>query len=61
MKILITGANSFIGKYFSANCNFADVSEVCLIKNKVKDIDFAKYDVVFHVAAIVGYTSSNKS
>lgn len=53
VKVLITGANSFIGSYFKSNIKENEVAEVCLIQNKPADIDFNNYDVVFHVAAIV--------
>jgi len=52
-KIIITGANSFIGSYFKNNSRENEITEVCLIKNKLKNIDFANKDVVFHVAAVV--------
>ena len=56
-KILITGANSFIGTFFKDNANSYDVEEVCLQENEVSDIDFSSYDTVFHVAALVHQTS----
>ena len=58
-KILITGANSFIGSYFRdhAPTNY-EVTEVCVKENPVEEIDFTPYDTVFHVAAIVHQTSS---
>ena len=56
-KILITGANSFVGRNFIENTEFKEVEEVCLIKNKLDNIDFSKFDVVLHVAAIVHQTT----
>lgn len=53
MKILITGANSFIGKSYQQHSHFDKIEEVCLIKNKPTDIDLKNIDVVFHLAAIV--------
>lgn len=53
MKILITGANSFIGTFFKNNSPQFQVSEVDLLKTKPDKIDFTGKDVVFHVAAIV--------
>ena len=55
-KILITGANSFLGKNFAENSQIKNIDEVCLIKNTLQDISFSKYDVVLHVAAIVHQT-----
>jgi nucleoside-diphosphate-sugar epimerase len=56
-KILITGANSFVGQNFIKNTEFKEVKEICLIKNKVEEIDFSGFDVVLHVAAIVHQTT----
>jgi len=52
-KILITGANSFVGSNFIKNSKYKDIEEVCLIKNPIEKIDFLSSDVVLHVAAIV--------
>ncbi|SDL28379.1 UDP-glucose 4-epimerase [Clostridium cochlearium] len=53
-KILITGANSYIGTSFE---NWLDKSEysvdtIDMIDGTWKDKSFSKYDVVFHVAGI---------
>lgn len=56
-KILITGANSFLGQNIISNSRNKEIDEVCLIKNKVEDINFSVYDVVVHVAAIVHQTT----
>jgi nucleoside-diphosphate-sugar epimerase len=53
IKILITGANSFIGSHYFKLSNHSVVNEVSLIKNKPKDIEFSGIDVVLHVAGIV--------
>lgn len=53
MKVLLSGAGSFIGTNFLQKPGNFEVSEVCLLQNRVEDIDFRKYDVVLHVAAIV--------
>ncbi|MBN2349911.1 MAG: NAD-dependent epimerase/dehydratase family protein [Bacteroidales bacterium] len=53
IKILITGANSFVGRNFINNSRFENIREVCLIQNNPEDIDFSGVDVVLHLAAIV--------
>jgi nucleoside-diphosphate-sugar epimerase len=55
-KIKITGANSFVGKSFIENSRYDNINEICLINNKVEDINLANEDVVLHVAAIVHQT-----
>lgn len=57
-RVLITGANSFIGTFFKDNSDSFEIEEVCLQENKVSEIDFSSYDTVFHVAAIVHQTST---
>jgi nucleoside-diphosphate-sugar epimerase len=52
-RILITGANSFVGVNFRKFSQFRDTAEVSLLETKPEDIDFKKYDVVLHLAAIV--------
>ena len=56
-KVLITGANSFIGTSFDAyaNKNYADNFEIHtadLIDYGWRDKDFSSFDTVFHVAGI---------
>lgn len=56
-KILITGANSYIGTSFEKyiNTNFPDeytVDTVDMIGDGWKEKDFSSYDAVFHVAGI---------
>jgi UDP-glucose 4-epimerase len=60
MKILITGKNSFIGSNFKKYSCVGDIEEISLIENKPKDIDFRKFDIVLHLAAIV-HQSKNVS
>jgi len=52
-RILITGANSFIGTNFKEYSKFRDSDEVSLIDKRPEAIDFTGYDVVLHLAAIV--------
>lgn len=52
-KILITGANSFVGKNFIKYSHHKSIDEISLIENKPEDIDFSKYNVVIHLVAIV--------
>lgn len=52
-RILITGANSFVGKNFRKFSRFRDNDEVSLFEKKPEEIGFEKYDVVLHLAAIV--------
>src|ERR1035437_7006184 len=52
-KILVTGANSFVGSNFRRFSLFEDIEEISLYENKPEDIDFSKYDVILHLAAIV--------
>ena len=56
-KILITGANSYIGTSFERYIkeNFADeyaVDTVDMIDGTWREKDFSEYDTVFHVAGI---------
>lgn len=52
-KILITGANSFVGTNFQKFSRFCDIEEISLIDHRPEDINFGKYDIVLHLAAIV--------
>ena len=63
-KILITGANSYIGTSFEKyiNENFSEtyfVDTIDMIDSSWKEKSFANYDVVFHVAGIA-HSDSNK-
>jgi UDP-glucose 4-epimerase len=53
IRILITGANGFIGTNFRRFSKYHDIEEVSLYENKPEDISFEKYDIVLHLAAIV--------
>ncbi len=53
MKILITGANSFLGRNFIRHSRFNQIDEVSLIENKPEDVNFSRFDVVIHLAALV--------
>jgi len=52
-RVLITGANSFVGKNFRKFSRYTDIEEVSLLDTRPEDIEFGKYDVVLHLAAIV--------
>ena len=69
-RILITGANSYIGtsfeKYIKDNYNEDfHIDTIDMIDSTWKDYDFSKYDTVFHVAGIAhsdnGRISEEKS
>jgi len=53
VKILITGANSFVGTNFRNFSKFKYIDEISLYENKPEDIDFGNYNIVLHLAAIV--------
>jgi UDP-glucose 4-epimerase len=53
LKILITGANSFIGKHYIHKSRYNGIQEISLIDKNLKDIDFKEFDVIIHLAAIV--------
>jgi nucleoside-diphosphate-sugar epimerase len=52
-SIMMTGANSFIGKNFMNYSRFNSIKEVSLLNSKPDEIDFSGIDVVLHLAAIV--------
>lgn len=52
-RILITGANSFVGKNYIENSHYRNVEEISLFNRKPEDIDFSQYDIVIHLVAIV--------
>jgi len=66
-KILITGANSYIGtsveKWLAKEPDKYHVETVDMRDESWKDKDFSKFDVVFHVAGIahIKETNENKS
>jgi nucleoside-diphosphate-sugar epimerase len=53
MKILITGAKSFIGTNFRKFSHFIDIEEISLLEKNPENIDFRGYEIVIHLAAIV--------
>lgn len=52
-RVLITGANSFVGRNFIKYSKYETIDEVSLINQKPGEIDFSKYDIVLHLVAIV--------
>lgn len=63
-RILITGANSYIGTSFEKymeQCDDYQIDTLDMMNSKWRNHDFSKYDVVFHVAGIahadVGHVS----
>ena len=63
-KILITGANSYIGASFEKWCsqwpNEYSVDTMDMIDGSWKQKSFAVYDVIFHVAGIAHVSSDPK-
>ena len=58
LKILITGANSFVGRNYIDNSQNKDVEEISLFDCKPEDINFSYYDIVIHLVAIVHQSKS---
>lgn len=58
IKILITGAGSFIGKQFKKFSGLSDIDEISLIGIDPENVSFKSYDVVIHLAAIVHQSKS---
>ena len=52
-RVLITGANSFVGTNFRKFSQHKDVEEISLFEIRPEDIEFEKFDIVLHLAAIV--------
>jgi len=52
-RVLITGANSFVGANFCKYSHFESIDEVSLLDKRPEDINYGNYDVVLHLAAIV--------
>ena len=66
-KILITGANSYIGSsfenYLNKNYNSCyQIDTLDMINESWKNFDFSSYDVIYHVAGIahIKETKDNK-
>lgn len=53
MRILLTGANGFIGKNIMDDFKEFDIIPFSLKNNPVSDIDFSDIDIVIHLAALV--------
>lgn len=61
-NVLIVGKNSYIGEYFASYVkNEFNIDIIDSVNNSWKKADFSKYDVVFHVAAIVHIKASNNN
>ncbi len=52
-RILITGADSFVGRNIIEFSRYKKIDEVSLFNINPEDIDFSNYDVVIHLVAIV--------
>jgi len=52
-RVLITGSHSFVGTNFRKYSQYKDVEEISLREYQPENIDFTRYDVVLHLAAIV--------
>jgi len=53
LRVLITGTNSFIGSNFRKYSKYREYEEVSLVNKDPEEIDFIKFDIVLHLAAIV--------
>ena len=55
-KVLITGANSYIGDFFSSYASIRypkiEIDTLDMIDGSWREKDFSKYDIVYHVAGI---------
>ncbi len=64
-KVLITGANSYIGesveKWLNNSDNEYEVDTLDMLEPNWKEFDFSKYDTVFHVAGIAHADVGNVS
>ena len=64
MKVLITGAGSYVGesvkKYILATSTDFEIDSVDMMNDSWKQTDFTKYDVVFHVAGIAHVNADPK-
>lgn len=53
-KLLITGSNGFVGRYFINNYkNEYNIKTFSFLKNDINSLDCKNIDVVFHVSALV--------
>jgi nucleoside-diphosphate-sugar epimerase len=60
-RILIIGANSFIGTNFMKSSVYKEIREVSLLENRLEDINFENVDVVLHLAALVHQSKKIKT
>lgn len=53
-KVLIVGANSFLGKSFKrSSIGLFEIDELDVLRESWKQFDYSSYDTILHVAAIV--------
>lgn len=57
-KILITGANSFVGKNYQQYSNNDTIDEVSLLEQEPEAINYKGYDAILHLVAIVHQTKA---
>jgi UDP-glucose 4-epimerase len=52
-RVLITGANSFVGRNYIKFSQNKEIDEVSLIDTEPENVNFSNYDAVLHLVAIV--------
>jgi len=57
-NILITGANSFVGKNYQQYSNNNTIDEVSLLEQEPEAINYKGYDAILHLVAIVHQTKT---
>jgi len=57
-KILIAGANSFVGKNYQRYSNNEAIEEVSLLEQEPEAINYKGYDTILHLVAIVHQTKT---
>lgn len=64
-KILVTGANSYVGtsfkKWIEKYSNIYIIESINLRSDSWKGRDFSKYDVIFHTAGIAHIKETKKT
>ena len=64
IKVLITGAGSYVGesvrRYILSTSNIFEIDAVDTMNDAWKEADFSKYDVVYHVAGIAHVNADPK-